>query len=133
MSDLSTVEVFGRCMQFLLAKDMEGFLAMLSPDCAMEFPFAPPGKPRVVAGEAALREYFLDYAELVEITGVKELVMHETKDPETIVVEFSGDGLGIAAGKAVEVGFIAVFTARDGLCVKYRDYWNPLTTLQLQP
>jgi ketosteroid isomerase-like protein len=127
----TTAEVFGRCMELLLSKDMDGFLGMMHPDCVMEFPFAPPTQPRALSGAAELREYFLANARLVDVKNVNELTMHETTDPETIIVEFSGDGVALATGNACEVGFIAVFTARDGLCVRYRDYWNPLTTMAM--
>lgn len=130
MSD-TTAEVFARCMEMLMTKDMPGFLELMSPDCVMEFPFAPPGKSRRLEGSAELREHFTENAELVQVSGVNELTMHETADPETIIVEFSGDGIALATGAEIEVGFIAVFTARDGLCVRYRDYWNPLTTMQM--
>jgi ketosteroid isomerase-like protein len=127
----TTAEVFARCMEMLMTKDMPGFLELMSPECVMEFPFAPPGKARRLEGSAELREHFVENAELVQVSGVNELTMHETTDPETIIVEFSGDGVALATGAKIDVGFIAVFTARDGLCVRYRDYWNPLTTMQM--
>jgi uncharacterized protein len=128
----TTVEVFNRCMEKLVAKDIEGFLELLHPDCVLEFPFAVPGRPRRLSGSAEVREFFLADAKLIEVRGVNELTTHQTTDPETIVVEFNGDGIALATGEPCEISFVSVFTARDGLCVRYRDYWNPATTLAMQ-
>ncbi|MFK0293486.1 nuclear transport factor 2 family protein [Streptomyces sp. NPDC090442] len=46
--------------------------------------------------------------------------------PDTIVVEFTADGLTVRTGAPHRLDYIAVITVRDGLIAHYRDYWNPL-------
>lgn len=127
----STTDVFAKCMDRLLNKDIDGFLALMAPECVMEFPFAPPGHDRLLSTPDELHAHFHGSAGRIDIKNVIRLEIHETADPETIIVEFAGDGVALATGQPCEVAFIAVFTARDGLCVRYRDYWNPLTTLAM--
>ncbi|WP_067500413.1 nuclear transport factor 2 family protein [Actinoplanes sp. TFC3] len=125
----STAEVFVDCLHRLLSKDIFGFLSLMHPDCVMEFPFAPPGHVRILSTPAGLREYVSSHTRLFDIQGVNNLIVHETADPKTIVVEFSGNGTALATGHPFVIGFVAIFTTHDGLCLRYRDYSNPLTTL----
>ena len=57
--------------------------------------------------------------------------MHETRDPEVIVVEFVATGVVVATGRPYELRYIAVLTVRDGQLVHYRDYWDPIAAQEL--
>ncbi|WP_250003739.1 nuclear transport factor 2 family protein [Actinoplanes sp. M2I2] len=124
-------EVLQQAARRLLAKDMAGFIDLYADDAVMEFPFAPPGQPTEVAGRAALEGYLLHYPELLDLREFTVIALHETKDPEVIVAEIDASGFVVATGKPYELRYIAVLTIRDGLIVRYRDYWNPLVTREL--
>src|SRR5690242_15245863 len=63
-------------------------------DVVIEGPFAPPGHPRRFEG----RRQFLDYANPqradfpVRFDGCRTVAIHDTTDPETIVVEYELTG-----------------------------------------
>jgi uncharacterized protein len=119
-------EVFHEAMRRLLAKDMPGFVALFAPDAVMEFPFAPPGQPSRVEGLEQLHDYLGHYPELLDVRELRDVTVHETTDPEVVIVEFKAAGTVVATARPYEATYIAVLTVRDGLLHHYRDYWNPL-------
>ncbi|MEV4119918.1 nuclear transport factor 2 family protein [Micromonospora sp. NPDC049645] len=123
--------VFQRGMELLLAKDMAGFIALFADDAVLELPFAPPGQPRRVAGRAELHEYLINYPDLLDVREIRDLIVHETRDTEVIVVEFTASGFVVATDQPYELRYIAVLTIRDGQLVHYRDYWDPIAAQEL--
>lgn len=95
----------------------------------MEFPFAPDGWPARLEGREAIAAYMRDYPDHIDLQDFPELRIHETTDPEIIVVEMRGVGRLVETGSAFDMTYIAVVTIRDGRIASYRDYWNPLAVL----
>ena len=63
-------------------------------------------------------------------TTSPDLRIHQTTDPETIVVEMRGVGRLVETDAPFDMTYIAVVTVRDGRITSYRDYWNPLAVLE---
>lgn len=118
-------ELLDKALDLLLAKDMSGFAHMWAVDGTIEFPFAPPGWPTRLDGREAVREYLRGYPDVFDITRVAEKTVHETTDPEVIVVEFAVDGVLVGTGQTYHRSYITVLTVRDGQIAHYRDYWSP--------
>jgi uncharacterized protein len=118
-------DVFDRALDRLLAGDMSGFADLWAPDGVMEFPFAPPGWPTRLDGREAVRGYLRGYPAVYTVTEVIERTVHETTDPEVIVVEFAVAGLLVRTGGRYRRPYICVLTVRDGRIARYRDYWSP--------
>ncbi|GII62407.1 hypothetical protein Skr01_24920 [Sphaerisporangium krabiense] len=96
-------------------------------DVVIETPFAPPGRPRRWEG----REAFLAYArprraELPARLERRRLVVHETADPDVIVVEYELGGRLPGAREDTWAPFIAVLRVRDGQVAHWREYQDPL-------
>ncbi|AQA15371.1 nuclear transport factor 2 family protein [Streptomyces malaysiensis] len=119
------VKVFERAKELLLGHDMRGFADLWAVDGTMEFPFAPPGRPRL-EGREAVREYLRDYTDHIDLRTVTHEVVHLTEDPAVLIVEFSVDAVAVGTGRPLHPTYIAVITVRDGEIASYRDYWNPL-------
>lgn len=119
-------EVFQRMLELLLAKNMDGVADLWAEDGTGEFPFAGPGAPAEVAGRERVRGYLAGYPDRMDVTGIPSAVVHHTRDPETIVAEFTAHGRTVCTGKPYEMRYIAVITVRDGLITRYRDYWSPV-------
>jgi ketosteroid isomerase-like protein len=127
---MGPLDVFRTAARLVLAKDMAGFTALFAEDGVLEFPFAPPGRPREVSGPA-LRDYLIDYPSRLDPREVTDITVHETADPDVAVVELTVTGVVTATGRPYELRYVCVLTVRDGLIVRYRDYWNPLALAEL--
>lgn len=119
-------DLFRDGIQLLLANDVAGWAELFAEDGVAEFPFAPEGYPRRVEGRAAIGAYLRGLGAHVEYHSFPYLDIHETADPETIVVEFGAKGRVVATDGPFDMTYIAVVTAKDGRFTRYRDYWNPL-------
>lgn len=56
--------------------------------------------------------------------------MHETADPEVIILEYEARGVVGATGSPFRQTVVAVFRVRDGLILSYRDYLDPLPLVE---
>ncbi|ARX83382.1 phenazine biosynthesis protein PhzA/PhzB [Streptomyces alboflavus] len=119
-------ELFRDGIQLLLTDDVARWVELFAEDAVAEFPFAPEGYPRRVEGRAALGEYLRGLGSHIEYQAFPYMDIHETADPETIVVEFAAKGRVVATDGPFEMTYIAVITAKDGRFTRYRDYWNPM-------
>ncbi|MDX6328129.1 MAG: hypothetical protein QOI83_512 [Streptomycetaceae bacterium] len=90
-------------------------------DTVVEMPFAKP-VPGRLEGREAVRRHFAGAAGLPIEFRVRDLVVHETGDPEVIIAEFSYAGRVISTGRAFVAANAQVIRVRDGLIVSSRDY-----------
>jgi uncharacterized protein len=126
----SALEVQERHLALMLEKDMPGWIDLWADDGVFEFPFAPPGFPRRLEGKAAVGDYIKDYPDHIDLAAFHDVQVHETVDPDVLVVEMRAEGRIVATGKPYAMSYIYVLTVRDGKIVAYRDYWNPLVALE---
>jgi ketosteroid isomerase-like protein len=116
--------VFEKMLAGWAVNGFDGFDDRLADDVLIETPFAPPGRPDRVAG----REAFLAMAR----TGRAALpfhfdesvvvAVHETADPEVIVVEYQLGGTVTTTGERHRASFIGVLRVRDGKIKHWREY-----------
>lgn len=106
------------------------FLEMLSDDAVLEFPYTPPGAPRLLEGRVAVAEYVSKLGNFVTIESMSVPIVHRTTRAGVVILEFEGVAVGIRSGKSHNQTYISVITLRDGHIIHYRDYWNPLVTLE---
>jgi uncharacterized protein len=101
---------------------------VLADDVLIELPFAPPGRPRRFEG----RDEFLAFAQPERaafhgrLEEIRNVVIHETADPEVIVVEYELAGTVTTTGQQAAASFVGVLRARDGKVVHWREYQNVL-------
>lgn len=111
--------------------DTERFVGLMAPDGYIEWPYRPPGVPAQVRGRAEIRRHLTETAEgFIRIVEHRNVTLHETTDPEVVIVEYEAHGTLVATGAAFEQMVIAVFHIRDGQILSYRDYINPLPLLE---
>ena len=122
-------EVVTSSLQLAAAGDFDAYVDLCTEDVVFEFPFAPPGRPRRVEGRENLAAYLGAFPGRIEFVALTEFTVHETTDPEVIVVEMRAEGRIRATGEPYEMGYISVVTVRAGRIVRYRDYWNPLMAM----
>jgi ketosteroid isomerase-like protein len=120
-------EVVEQVLSAGLAMDTERFVSLFAPDGYVEWPYQPAGVPGRVEGRERLREFLTAQAQgLVRFDEYRDTVIHETTDPEVVIVEYDVHGTVIPTGAPLHQRIIAVIRVRDGLVVSYRDYLNPL-------
>jgi uncharacterized protein len=108
-------------------QDTETFAGLFAPDAYIEWPYRPAGLPERVEGRDRIREFLAAQAgRLVTFDEYRDTVIHETTDPEVVIVEYEAYGTVIPTGAPLHQTIIAVVRIRDGLVVSYRDYLNPL-------
>lgn len=101
-------------------------------DVVIEVPFAPAGHRNRFEG----RQAFLDFANPrreglpVRFDDCRTLAVHETQDPDTIVVEYELVGTLLKTGEQKDATFIGVLTVKDGKVTRWREYQNTLAMLQ---
>lgn len=117
-------EAFARMKQEWLGNGTQPLGSQLAGDAVIEVPFAAPGQPRRFDG----REEFLAYAGAqraalpVRFEDCQETAIHDTADPEVIVVEYELTGTVTTTGHRASAPFIGVLRVRDGMIVGWREY-----------
>jgi ketosteroid isomerase-like protein len=110
-----------------LDTDVDAIADLMAPDGYMEWPYRPAGVPARLQGRAEIRAFLSGAAKgFIRFDEFRDVVIHETTDPEVIIVEYEAHGVVVPTGAAFEQTVIAVFRVRDGQILSYRDYINPL-------
>ena len=92
-------------------------------DAVVEQPFVSTA-PRRIEGRETIRAHFAGAAGMDLSLTARNVVVHETTDPEVIIVEFDYD---ISGKEGTVTGAnIQVLRVRDGLIVATRDYHDHL-------
>ncbi|MFC7619670.1 nuclear transport factor 2 family protein [Microlunatus sp. GCM10028923] len=116
-----------RSQELFLSKDLDAFADLFAEDGTHELPFAPPGVPAHLRGREPIRRYLTSITTTpLEITEFRDLVVHDTADPEVIIAEYEAAGVVTATGRPYSVRYVQLLRARDGEIVTWRDYWSPL-------
>lgn len=110
----------------------KSFVDLMSDDFVMEFPYARPGMPTRVEGRTAVLTHLMKVGQGVSVDSASNLVVHETTDPDLVILEFDGHGRAARTGEAYEQRYISVIRTRDGKMAYFKDYWNPIQGLKAQ-
>lgn len=106
---------------------------LLAEDAVIETPFSPRSRPNRFDSKAD----FLAFAERTRgelpfrFEECRNVVVHETTDPEKIVVEYELAGIVLPTGQAASAAFIGVLRVRDGRVVLWREYQNTLAITEI--
>jgi ketosteroid isomerase-like protein len=124
-------EVAERLLQAGRELDFDTFIELIAPDGYIEWPYRPPGAPDRLSGRTEIRRHLAGVAKaFIKFDEYRNVVIHETTDPEVTIVEYDAHGSVVATGAPFEQRVIAVLRVRDGLVVSYRDYINPLPLIE---
>lgn len=108
------------------------FIDMMAEDFVMEFPYARPGMQPRIEGREAVVTYLVSVAGGVSIDSIENVAVHETTDPEVVIVEFEAVGRALKVDEPYLQRYISVIRARNGRMIHYKDYWNPIQGLRAQ-
>lgn len=127
---MTAQDAMTKFLDLILKEDIPQWMELWTEDAVFEYPFAPAGYPPALRGKDALFAHFRNFPQTITFTEFIEVEMHQTLDPNTLIVEFAGRGRMAASGKAYEQRYISVVRMRDGKIAHYKDYWNPLVVLE---
>jgi len=120
-------EVLERFRQAAIDQSVDDMARLYALDAVHEFPFTRPGLPSRLEG----RDEIVSWSAAVWKTNTityeryRTLAIHDTGDPETIIVEQEAIGTSTATGEFALPNLV-VLTVRDGEIVRLRDYVNIL-------
>jgi ketosteroid isomerase-like protein len=125
-------EVVERVLRASREMDTDTFVSLMAPEGYIEWPYQLAGLPGRLAGREQIREFLTVQAKgLVRFDEYRNTVIHETVDPEVVIVEYDVRGTVLPTGAPLRQSIIAVLRIRDGLVVSYRDYLNPLVLAEV--
>ncbi len=99
-------------------------------DAVLEFPFAPAGGKSRLVGKTDILGYMRAVSGRIEVLGVKELRIHPMLDPEQLLVELQIEGRIPSTHAPYDQRYVTLFTFKDGHLAHYREYWNPLVSIE---
>jgi ketosteroid isomerase-like protein len=124
-------EVVERMLRAGRELDIETVVGLMAPDGHIEWPYRPPGVPMRLQGRAEIHRYLTEAAKgFIRFDEYRHVVVHETADPEVIIVEYEAHGTVVATGAPFHQAVIAVFRVQNGQVLSYRDYINPLPLME---
>jgi len=107
----------------------DDWIALWAEDGELDFPFAPAGRQRVYRGRAEILAYMKAASGKMIIEGVERARLFPAQDPAVAVAEFTIRGHAVADGAPYNQSYVLVFETEDGLLKRYREYWNPLVSI----
>lgn len=130
-------DVFARLVEDWLgnpaARSFPGNL--LADDVVVEMPLAPTGWPTRVEG----REQFVALSEAgrratpLRFHACRDVIVHDTVDPTTVLVEYRLEGTVTTTGASVTAPVMALLHIHDGRIRQWREYQNVAALLPAGP
>ena len=119
-------EVLARYHQAMRDKSADELAELYARDAVHEFPFTAPGFPPRYTGREEVRAGYRAAwgASPVQVAEIRDVVVHETRDPEVIVAEHTVVVAVPDGADAFTVPGLLVLRVRDGLLVHVRDYMD---------
>src|SRR5262245_33670298 len=114
----------------IVARRFDEWIELWAEDGTCEFPYAPEGRPRLLRGKKAILAYMTGYPEWIAIDSIAEMRVHPMQDPELAVVEMAIRGRALTTARPYNQRYVILVETRNGKIRRYREYWNPLITLE---
>jgi uncharacterized protein (TIGR02246 family) len=126
MPSATPADVLARRRHLILNGDADGFADLFAPDAVIESPFAGPGTPARLEGREAIREYSRRVmASPLRLENFEMAELHQTQDPEVVIVEMRTKGTLTTTGRSFTATSIQILRIREGHIVLFRDFADP--------
>ncbi|WP_158090368.1 nuclear transport factor 2 family protein [Mycobacterium sp. IEC1808] len=122
------LQLVGAYQTLLVEKRWEEWIELWAEDGELFFPFAPLGRKSVYRGRAEILGYMKDVSR-VAVDTLDTIRLFPMQDPNAAVIEFSVKGHAPGTGAPYNQSFVLIVEAKGGKIWRYREYWNPLVTI----
>ena len=128
-ADVTPRDVLARFHRAMYRADADDLADLYAVDAVHEFPLLFPGMPPRLIGRDQIRNTYRAAwaASDAAVDEIRNVVVHETTDPEVIVVEQEVAGTVSTTGRRIDAFGVLVMRVHGGLLVHVRDYLDALT------
>ncbi len=102
------------------------FFDTFAEDALFESRYDFPGWPQTIRGRADLMAAFSGYGDSINTTSGDSLVVHQSKDGRTVILEYEVDGKIVRTNAPYHNRFVSVITIQNRKIVHWRDYMDSL-------
>jgi len=124
-----TLKLMGDYQTLISQRRFDEWIDLWADDGVLEFPYAPAGRRRAYQGKADILAYMKHATGRVAADSVEQMRISPMLDPGMAVVELSFKGRALANDAPYNQSLVIFFEAQDGKLRRYREYWNPLVTI----
>ncbi|MGA0601084.1 nuclear transport factor 2 family protein [Caulobacter sp. KR2-114] len=125
----ATLHVVAQYQALLSQGRWDEWIGLWAEDGELDFPFAPAGRQRLYRGREAILRYMRAASGKMVIEAVASARLIPAQDPRVAVAELSIRGHAAEGGAPYDQSYVLVFETEDGLLKRYREYWNPLVSI----
>ncbi|MGP4015560.1 nuclear transport factor 2 family protein [Saccharopolyspora sp. 5N708] len=118
-------EVFEELLHGVINRQVENLPNLYAADAVVQHPMSPRGGPTLRGREQLAAHFRAGLTRTSPDIQARDVVVHQTTDPEVIVAEFEYHGTA-HDGAAFAVPCVFVLRVRDGQIVASRDYVDHL-------
>jgi ketosteroid isomerase-like protein len=125
----ATLKVMADYQALISQGRLDEWIELWADDGVLEFPYAPAGRRHAYRGKADILAYMKHATGRVAADTVERMRVSPMLDPGMAVVELSFKGRALASGAPYNQSIVLFFEVEDGKLRRYREYWNPLITI----
>jgi hypothetical protein len=124
-----TLQIVTAYQRLLGERRWDEWIELWAEDAELDFPFAPAGRQRTYRGKADIHNYMSATPGKVAVDSIDHVRLFPMQDPGIAVVELRINGHIPVSGVPYNQSYVAFFETRDGKLWRYREYWNPLVSI----
>jgi len=124
-----TLEKAQSYLGLLQAQDWDNWINLWADDAVLEFPFAPKNRPSIYHGKQDILTYMSSTTRSIVVDSVAALKIAPMLDPNKLVIELTINGHLISNGATYNQIYVTFFEFESGKIKHYREYWNPLVSI----
>ena len=128
----ATLRLVSAYQTLLGQKRWDEWIGLWSDDGELDFPFAPAGRQRTYRGKDEILGYMRATPGRVAVDAVDQVRLFPMLDPQLAVAELTIRGHAPATGAPYNQSYVLFFETEGGKLRRYREYWNPLVSIDAQ-
>lgn len=126
-------QIVQRYLYLYSQQSWDEWIDLWADDGVLEFPFAPPGRRSRYAGKPDILAYMkavaVRMAGRIKTEGLDYFHMNPMLDPSTFCLEMGIKGRILETDAPYLQKYISIIETRGGKLSLYREYWNPLVSM----